>query len=158
MIRKWPVLLYPFLEPSFQNLAKNFDSLNKSSYVNLPVTCTVLIQLHLSTKLKSLSKSYSHSLMCNARFCVECAFIYGLRKPRFGPGFRTRKRTVETIYFSLISILLDFPKPFFHFLLKIAWGFGLETAGNGCSQCRGFQFFDPKLLWCCGAASEKQNS
>jgi hypothetical protein len=37
-------------------------------------------------------------------------------------------------------------------------GFGLETAGKVCSQYRGFQLFDPKLLLCAGAASEEENS
>ena len=104
-------------------------------------------------------KGLSHSenatfvvLRCDALFYVECAFIYGLRKPRlFGPGSRTGKRTVETIYFPLflscwISLSL------FPFLTENCMGFGLEIVGNGCSQCRGFKLFDPRLLWCGGAA------
>jgi hypothetical protein len=88
---------------------------------------------------------------------VEWAFVCGLRKLRFGPGFRTGKRTVETKYFRLflswwISLSL------FPFLAENCMGFGLKMAGNGCSQRRGFQLFDPELLWCGDVAYEEENS
>jgi hypothetical protein len=119
--------------------------------------CAVPIQFHLPTNLKSLSKSHSRSLMVRCLIlCGMCLYLWS-EKTKIWTRLQNGKRTVETIHFRLfpscwISLNL------FPFLTENCMGFGLEMAGNSCSPCRGFQFFDPKLLCCGGAASEEKNS
>jgi hypothetical protein len=67
-------------------------------------------------------------------------------------GQRVGQRFKQYFFLSCCISLSLFPFP-----TENCMGFGLEMAGKGCSQCRGFQLLDPKLLWCGGAALEEEN-
>ena len=70
-----------------------------------------------------------------------------------------RSKQYTYVYFCLFLACWISLTPF-PFLTENYMEFGLEMAGDRCSQsvsqsvslCRGFQLFGPKLLWCGGAA------